>query len=343
MSYILDALKKSDQARQRDLAPEPPTITAPIKKKSGGRPLWQYLVVFALCLNAFLLVWWLHPWQSGGEPRRTVKPAPSAGPAPEAKKTPPAAAAKKAEAPSPPMPEPVQTAKVEPVPAPTQSPAPPSDTPTRTAGPKPGFAQAEPVAAGPPSNMESDAKMPALENPRTAPPMRGPVTAPPKTPQPKTAGVAGAAAKPTPAPARKPPEFVRAGKPRLPYQPAETDAADLPDSSPAKGGPPIDTQELITDLKSLTGPGAASGKAAAAGQPARYHELPSAVRASLPNMAISMLIYSSKPADRHINVNGSRMREGQEVTQGLKVEEITPEGAVFNFKGQRFFKGIMGD
>jgi general secretion pathway protein B len=75
----------------------------------------------------------------------------------------------------------------------------------------------------------------------------------------------------------------------------------------------------------------------------RLQELPPNVRDSIPNLHVSMLIYSGKAENRWININGSKQREGQEVAPGLKLEQITPSGAVFSYRGQRFYKGVIGD
>jgi general secretion pathway protein B len=102
-------------------------------------------------------------------------------------------------------------------------------------------------------------------------------------------------------------------------------------------------KELVSDLKTLTASEKPAGKTAGSGPTGRLQDLPSTVRDSVPRMSVSMLIYSSTPGDRYININGSRMREGQEVSAGLKVEEITPDGAVFSYQGYRFYKPVIGD
>jgi len=70
-------------------------------------------------------------------------------------------------------------------------------------------------------------------------------------------------------------------------------------------------------------------------------ELPLPIQRELPNMLVSMVIYSDKPGDRMININGRMIREGQEVSPGLKVEHITPSGAILKFQGHRFRKGVL--
>ncbi len=56
-------------------------------------------------------------------------------------------------------------------------------------------------------------------------------------------------------------------------------------------------------------------------------------------MAFTMLVYSNKPEERILNINGRMMREGQEVAPGLRLEEINQDGAVFSFRGTRFPQG----
>ncbi len=92
---------------------------------------------------------------------------------------------------------------------------------------------------------------------------------------------------------------------------------------------------VVADLKGLPKP-------AARPEP-KWHELAPQVKDAIPNMSVSMLVYSRKPEERWININGAKRREGQEISSGLKVEEITPDGAIFSYMGQRFYKGVVGD
>ena len=66
MSYILDALKKSEEARgprkTRGLLDVP--IRSSQTRKRSRR--WPYLIAFIMLLNAGLFVFWLHPWQRDG-------------------------------------------------------------------------------------------------------------------------------------------------------------------------------------------------------------------------------------------------------------------------------------
>lgn len=59
MSYILDALKKSEKERQRETVPDILTIQKPISQEPKKRPLLLYLLLAAILLNTGLLVWLL--------------------------------------------------------------------------------------------------------------------------------------------------------------------------------------------------------------------------------------------------------------------------------------------
>ena len=59
MSYILDALKKSEKQRQRGTVPDILTIQEPISRKPKKRPILLYLLLTAILLNTGLSVWLL--------------------------------------------------------------------------------------------------------------------------------------------------------------------------------------------------------------------------------------------------------------------------------------------
>jgi general secretion pathway protein B len=64
MSYILDALKKSDKERKRAAVPGVLTVQDIWPQRTKRRAWWPYLLLAALVLNAGLLVWWMNPLQS---------------------------------------------------------------------------------------------------------------------------------------------------------------------------------------------------------------------------------------------------------------------------------------
>lgn len=64
MSFILDALKKLEKKRQRGIVPDLTAVHFPEVKELRKRPVWPYLIVAVLILNAVILAVWLRPWKS---------------------------------------------------------------------------------------------------------------------------------------------------------------------------------------------------------------------------------------------------------------------------------------
>ena len=64
MSFILDALKKLEQKRQRGSVPDLMTVHVPVQREIKRRPVWPYLILCALFLNAALFFVWLQPRKS---------------------------------------------------------------------------------------------------------------------------------------------------------------------------------------------------------------------------------------------------------------------------------------
>jgi general secretion pathway protein B len=49
-----------------------------------------------------------------------------------------------------------------------------------------------------------------------------------------------------------------------------------------------------------------------------------------------MHVFEPNPDNRFVLVNGKRLREGDELPDGIRVERITPSGVVLNARGRRF-------
>jgi general secretion pathway protein B len=64
-------------------------------------------------------------------------------------------------------------------------------------------------------------------------------------------------------------------------------------------------------------------------------ELPLATRRNLPEIKLSMHVFSKEPAQRFVIINGERRAEGDDV-EGLKLIEIRTDGVVFESDGVRF-------
>jgi len=87
-------------------------------------------------------------------------------------------------------------------------------------------------------------------------------------------------------------------------------------------------------------PGTAAADAAPAQNVISLAELPLSLQQELPPMTISVHAYSVRPGDRLVGINNRMLREGDYVVPGLKLEQITPEGMVFGYKGYSFRRGV---
>ena len=70
--------------------------------------------------------------------------------------------------------------------------------------------------------------------------------------------------------------------------------------------------------------------------PISYWELPDAIRAKVPEMKFSVLVYSKDPADRFVLINGERFGQGEEVQAELFVREIRRSSVVFKYRLYKF-------
>ena len=63
-----------------------------------------------------------------------------------------------------------------------------------------------------------------------------------------------------------------------------------------------------------------------------------ALRAKLPPLSLSVHVYDAKPRRRFVYINGRKLSEGDTGRDGIKVEEILSDGAVLSWRGERFFE-----
>ncbi len=71
-----------------------------------------------------------------------------------------------------------------------------------------------------------------------------------------------------------------------------------------------------------------------------WNELPIQIQQEIPAMTVQLHAYSSKPNERLASINSIRLREGESLMLGLRLEQITPDGMIFSYKGYRFQRGI---
>ena len=68
----------------------------------------------------------------------------------------------------------------------------------------------------------------------------------------------------------------------------------------------------------------------------RLADLPDAVRATLPALALGGIVHASAPAQRLVILGGQVFREGDRPLPELQVQEIRPRTVVLVWRGQAF-------
>ncbi len=61
----------------------------------------------------------------------------------------------------------------------------------------------------------------------------------------------------------------------------------------------------------------------------------------IPPVALSLHVYDPSPTRRFVIINGQRAREGEQLPSGLRVEEISPQGAVMSWQGSKFLVTVQ--
>ena len=72
-------------------------------------------------------------------------------------------------------------------------------------------------------------------------------------------------------------------------------------------------------------------------------ELPLAVQREIPDIIFSSHIYADDSALRMVNINGQNIREGDTITDGIKLVEISEEGVVLGYRHYTFAMSIIRD
>lgn len=63
-----------------------------------------------------------------------------------------------------------------------------------------------------------------------------------------------------------------------------------------------------------------------------------ALRGKLPEFRMSVHIYDADPARRFVYINGRKLRENDKSREGLRLERVVADGAVLSYQGERFFQ-----
>jgi hypothetical protein len=67
-------------------------------------------------------------------------------------------------------------------------------------------------------------------------------------------------------------------------------------------------------------------------------QLPYDLQDALPNIIISVHMYSAEPSSRFVRINNMIYQEGERIDAELKLEEITRDGLIMTFRDNRFWR-----
>lgn len=184
-----------------------------------------------------------------------------------------------------------------------------------------GWLQQGQVEPAPPAIQASAHKSPETSVQKFAPPPSPP------------AAVPGTARKP----AIQPPPREREQVVKVPALPAPAIAATQPETSarpPVLPGPVAATP--VPPVAPKHEEHAVSNATAKDAGVMTMAELPPQIQQELPKLAVLAHSYSSKPKARFVFINDRMVHEEESPTPGLKLEQITPDGMIFSYKGFRF-------
>ena len=128
-----------------------------------------------------------------------------------------------------------------------------------------------------------------------------------------------------------------------PAAPAPVVAATTPPESPAPAKP-VSPSPAAAPVPAAPAPAAApKQEERVVANPAARNpgvltmaELPAQIQQELPKLSILAHSYSSKPKARFVFINDQMVHEEEFPAPGLKLEQITPDGMIFSYKGYQF-------
>lgn len=147
---------------------------------------------------------------------------------------------------------------------------------------------------------------------------------------------AGARPAPVQQSVQAPPAPVAAMSPPREVRPLTEETAPEPQAPPMRDAPEAPDPTLLPAAPTPGVTYSEPPKAAVSNAPPRLDTLPAQATAGLPALNLDLHIYASDPSQRAAFINGRRYREGDALPEGVEVRAITPEGAVLQYRGQRF-------
>jgi len=298
MSYILDALKKSELARQQDRALDIMTVPAAIavsSRQARRARLRAALAASGVVVLLVLLAWW-RPWQASGHLQDIpvdAQPPPSSRPS-----TLTQTATGRSVDPAPGHAG--QPASMPRQPADRATPADPAPVPSK----QPASTPRQPADRAMPVDP-----VPVLPKQPASTPRDPAERAIPAAPAQHAALAEASVAVPLP-PAREPVRAMGGEE----SQPASViNEPSLPSLPRSAALAPVPPDRVIS-----------------------VHELPDSIRRALPALQVAGFSHGNEPSARLAVINDRIRREGDGVGDGVILEQVTSEGIVLSFRGFRF-------
>jgi general secretion pathway protein B len=338
MSYILEALKKSQQERELGQVPRIEGVVFDDSPLHAPRRGWGYaallLAVVAVASGAYIAL------RGGVAADADIRAAAAPEPAPAAASAgsvadidgeprttrPPEGPTASTPLPAPvaappPAPEPVTVADAPPAPRVEAPPSPTVPEPTPAPASK-GLDTPESRSVEPQVLVVPAPPKPGQPLPRGADELRRAVLGPDSSPSVDVKPTNTASAPPPPEHAPVPDDLIadiEAFKKQMHTAPAKP-------ASPAVPAPP----DL---LRGLAPPTAAADNSDAVPPLASL-----SLRGKLPDFKMMVHVYDADPTRRFVYINGRKLGEHQKSKEGLKLERVLPDGAVLSYQGEEFFQ-----
>jgi general secretion pathway protein B len=67
-----------------------------------------------------------------------------------------------------------------------------------------------------------------------------------------------------------------------------------------------------------------------------YQDAAASPGTRIPQLRLDLHVFALRPQDRFVMINMHKLREGDSLPEGVRVDSITPEGAVLSYSGARF-------
>jgi general secretion pathway protein B len=106
-----------------------------------------------------------------------------------------------------------------------------------------------------------------------------------------------------------------------PAEASNRDDDDAPAVEPARSAAPKSDEGVV--------------RATSSGLP-RYQDAAAVPGANLPELRLDLHTYAAQPDQRFVFINMTLLHEGDSTPQGVRVDNITPDGAILSYHGTRF-------